>query len=186
MQVIPAVAPDSASTPDAESVPSAADQYSQGMAIALRKLNAQARTRYEISKVLTEKGIDEGLSGCILDRLTDLGYLNDSEFAREWVRSRVRSKGLALSVLGRELSSKGVDPEIIEETLLTINPADSDLRARELAEKKYRALSGVPDSVAIRRISSLLQRKGYSVGQSWAISRSVVGAEDNVEGLAAE
>ncbi len=182
----PAVSPESASTPDAESVPSAADSYSQGMAIALRKLNAHARTRYEISKVLTEKGIDQGLSGSILDRLTELGYLNDSEFAREWVRSRVRSRGLALSVLRRELNAKGVGAEIVEEALLTINPADSDLRARELAEKKYRALSGVSDSVAIRRISTLLQRKGYSVGQSWAISRSVVGVVDNGEVLTAE
>ncbi len=181
MQLTPTVTPDSASSPDAESGPSAADQYSQGLAIALRKLNAHARTRHEISKVLIDKGIDEGLSGSIIDRLTELGYLNDIEFANEWVRSRVRSRGLALSVLRRELNSKGVDAEIIENALLTIDPADSDRRARELAEKKYRTLSGATDAVAMRRISALLQRKGYSAGQSWSISRSVVGGSDDFD-----
>lgn len=149
--------------------------YSFGLTIALRKLNSAARTRAEISSVLSAKGLDAEVTQSILDRLTDLGYLNDAEFAQAWVRSRVKSRGLAPSVLRRELLSKGVDLDIVDSALSTIDATDTDQRARELALKKYRALSGVANAVAMRRISSLLLRKGYSANASWNIAREVVG-----------
>lgn len=175
MTVINPLSPDSASSLDVESGASGGDSYSHGMAIALRKLNAHARTRHEISRVLSDKGVEESVSLLVLDRLTELGYIDDSEFAQAWVRSRIKSRGLAPSVLRRELQTKGVDPELIEAALSTTNPLDTSQRARELAEKKYRSLSGVSESIAMRRISALLQRKGYSFAESLSIARSVVG-----------
>ena len=169
------MAVDSASLSGAESTRPESDPYTMGMGIALRKLNAHARTHHEISVVLSDHGINEDTSILILTRLTDLGYLNDAEFAHAWVRSRMKSRGLAPSVLRRELSTKGVDPEHIDSALADIDPTDTLHRARELAEKKNRSLSGVPEAVAARRISSLLQRKGYSAGVSWVIARDVVG-----------
>ena len=178
MTVINPLSPDSASSLDVESGASGGEAYSHAMTIALRKLNAHARTRHEISRVLSDKGVDEGVSLLVLDRLTELGYIDDSEFAQAWVRSRIKSRGLAPSVLRRELQTKGVDPELIEAALSATNPVDTNQRARELAEKKFRSLSGVAEPVAMRRISALLQRKGYSFSESLAISRSVVGGHD--------
>ncbi len=166
---------DSASALGAESDCAEVDSYAIGLGIALRKLNAHARTHYEISLVLSGKGIDAVTSSQILDRLIDLGYINDLDFAHAWVRSRVKSRGLAPSVLRRELASKGVEPEYIDAALREIDPEDSAHRARELAEKKFRALSSESKSVAVRRISNLLLRKGYSSAVSWGIARDVVG-----------
>jgi regulatory protein len=174
----PSKTSDSASTLGAESVFIETDPYSQGMSIALRKLNAHPRTRHEISVVLAGKGFDDNVSSRILDRLTELGYINDQEFAHSWVRSRFKSKGLAPAVLRRELIVKGVDPEYIDSAFAGIEQADTVSRARELAEKKLRSLSGVSESVAVRRISSLLQRKGYPSGVAYAVAREVVGHND--------
>jgi regulatory protein len=108
-----------------------------------------------------------------------MGYINDADFANNWVRSRTRSRGLAPSVLRRELTLKGVDRDLIDAAVEEIDPKDSDRRARELAEKKMRSLLGVSTQVAIRRIASQLQRKGYPPGMSLVIARDVAGSSDD-------
>ena len=162
---------------DAEPLPSLDELHSRGTAIVLRKLNANQRTRFELARCLSEKDIPRDVAESILDRVTELGYINDSEFAIEWVRTRIRTRGSAPSVLRRELMAKGVGPDLIDEALADIDPLDMRDRAQQLAEKKYRNMSGLPGTVALRRIASLLQRKGYSASESWTIAREVVGGD---------
>jgi len=151
--------------------------YSRALEVTLRRLNASQRTRYELERTLEDKGIPESIAESVLDRVAEMGYINDSEFAQLWVRSRFRARGLAPSVLRRELMTKGVDREIIELALAEIDPAESLNRARELAAKKLRGLSRLDSGTAIRRITSQLLRKGYSSAVSLAVAREVVATD---------
>jgi regulatory protein len=171
------VSVDSASQGEIESTETSDEMHSRAMAIALRRLNAQQRTRSELAKTLREKGIPSPVSESVLERLSEMGYVNDAEFAQLWVRSRFRSRGLAPSVLRRELIAKGVDRETIEDALADINAAESLIRAREVALKKLRGLSRVDAATAVRRISAQLMRKGYSASDSVSVAKEVVGAD---------
>lgn len=151
------------------------------MEIIFRKLNAQPRTRFELDRFLREKCITDSVRHEALDRVTEMGYIDDREFARAWVQSRIRSRGLAPMVLQRELVSKGVSPEFIEEALAGVDPGYTRLRAYELAEKKMRSLTSVSTQVAIQRIYSLLQRKGYRSAEALEIARSVVAMRADAE-----
>lgn len=144
------------------------------MEIIFRKLNAHPRTRFELDRYLREKNISESTRFDALDRVTEMGYIDDREFARAWVHSRIRSRGLAPAVLQRELASKGVSPEFIEEALAGVDPEHTRTRAYELAEKKMRSLTSVSPQIAVQRIYSLLQRKGYRSAEALEIARSVV------------
>lgn len=130
---------------------------------------------------MREKGISEVVRHDALDRVTEMGYIDDREFAHAWVHSRIRSRGLAPTVLRRELISKGVSPEFIEEALAEVDPEHMQSRAYELAEKKMRLLASVSSQVAVQRIVSLLQRKGYRTAEALEIARRVVGvhSEEN-------
>ena len=145
----------------------------------LRRLNSAPRTRHELAQSCREKSFPLEIYEPVLDRVEEMGYINDADFANNWVRSRTRSRGLAPSVLRRELTLKGVDRDLIDAAVAEIDPEDSDRRARELAEKKLRSLMGVSTQVAIRRIASQLQRKGYSPGMSLVIARDVAGSSDD-------
>ena len=168
---------ESASHGEEGSVETSEDLYSRALAIALRRLNAQQRTRSELEQTLKDKGIPPSVSDSVLDRLTDMGYINDCEYAQLWVKSRFRSRGLAPSVLRRELIAKGVDRDVIEAALAEIDPADSLERAREIAHKKLRGVSALAPAIAVRRISAQLMRKGYSSTDSVAIAREVVAGQ---------
>ncbi|MGB4732982.1 MAG: regulatory protein RecX, partial [Candidatus Nanopelagicales bacterium] len=97
--------------------------------------------------------------------------------ALDWVRSRHRSRGLAPGVLTRELINKDIDSELIDVAVKQISDQDTRDRAYQLAAKKYRSVHELEGKVAIRRIASLLQRKGYAPAVCWQIAMETVGAE---------
>jgi len=154
---------------------------SEIMSVVMRRLNAAPRSRGELSKYLLVKDFDPTLIEKVLDRVTSMGYIDDVAYAQEWVRSRHRSRGLAPSVLKRELIAKDIDIEIIETALGQLTSDATHERAYELAAKKYRGLTSVDHVVAVRRIASLLQRKGYPPGVCFQVAKETVGAEIEID-----
>jgi regulatory protein len=136
-------------------------EESKIMSVVMRRLNAAPRSRWELRTYLIGKDFALDPIESVLDRVESMGYIDDAQYALDWVRSRHRSRGLAPSVLTRELVSKGIDRD----------------RAYQLAAKKYRSLHELDGKVATRRIASLLQRKGYAPGACWQIAMETVGAD---------
>lgn len=155
---------------------------SEIMSVVMRRLNAAPRSRGELSKYLIDKDFDLTLIERVLDRVSSMGYIDDVAYANEWVRSRHRSRGLAPSVLKRELISKDVDLEVIEVALEQLTSDETRVRAYELAAKKYRSLMSVDHATAVRRIASLLQRKGYPPSMCFEIAKETVGAQLDADG----
>ena len=152
------------------------------MSVVMRRLNAAPRSRGELRTYLQGKDFALDPIESVLDRLESMGYIDDAQYALDWVRSRHRSRGLAPSVLARELTSKEIDSELIDVAVKQISDQDTQDRAYQLAAKKYRTLHELEGKVAIRRIASLLQRKGYAPGVCWQIAMETVGADLEVVG----
>ena len=152
------------------------------MSVVMRRLNATARSRGELRIYLLGKDFELDQIESVLDRVESMGYIDDAQYALDWVRSRHRSRGLAPSVLARELTSKEIDSELIDVAVKQISDQDTQDRAYQLAAKKYRSLHELEGKVAIRRIASLLQRKGYAPGVCWQIAMETVGADLEVVG----
>ena len=131
-------------------------------AILLRRLEDQPRSRAELAESLAKKNVPAEVTAALLDRFEEVGLINDAEFARQWVQSRQRTRGLAPRVLAMELRRKGVDDEIISEVLGELDPADAREAAQRLVQKKLRSMASLDDTTRIRRLTSMLARKGYS------------------------
>src|ERR1700754_768720 len=83
----------------------------QARALCLRLLTARARTRAELEGQLAKRGYPDEVSGRVLDRLTEVGLVDDADFAEQWVRSRRLNAGKGKRALAAELRTKGVDNE---------------------------------------------------------------------------
>ena len=147
------------------------------MSVVMRRLNAAPRSRGELRSYLLGKDFGLNQIDAALDRVESMGYIDDAQYALDWVRSRHRSRGLAPSVLTRELIRKDIDSELIEVALRQISDQDTQDRAYQLAAKKYRSLHELEGKVAVRRIANLLQRKGYAPGVCWQVAMETVGAD---------
>ena len=72
-----------------------ADPEGVGRTILLDSLTGQARTRKELADKLARREVPDEVATELLDRFTDVGLIDDTAYARQWVESRHRSRGLA-------------------------------------------------------------------------------------------
>jgi regulatory protein len=137
-------------------------------ALCLRLLTARARTRAELASQLAKRGYPDDLSARVLDRLTDVGLLDDAGFAEQWVHSRRANAGKGKRALAAELHTKGVDNDVITSVLGGINPAAERARAEQLVRSKLRRenLGDDADARVTRRLVAMLARRGF--GQTMA------------------
>jgi regulatory protein len=157
--------------------------------ILLDQLTGQPRSRSELARSLAKKRVPEPLAARLLDRFEEVGLVDDAAFAREWVRSRQSSRGLARRVLAQELRRKGVDDQTARDALDEVDPQDEVESARRLVHRKLRGMASLDRDVVIRRLTGMLARKGYSASLAFRVVREaveVVGHEvddlDPVEG----
>ncbi|MGE2713538.1 recombination regulator RecX [Mycolicibacterium litorale] len=143
----------------------------QAHAYCLRLLTARARTRAELEGRLTQRGYTEPVAQRVLDRLTEVGLVDDEDFAEQWVRSRHLYAGKGKRALADELRRKGVDAEVITTTLADIDAGAERDRAEQLVRDRLRRerLDDEPgsDLKVKRRLAGMLARRGYS--QSMAL-----------------
>jgi regulatory protein len=158
--------------PPSTSESSQADSASrdeQARALCLRLLTARARTRAELAAQLIKRGYPDDVSARVLDRLTDVGLVDDEDFAEQWVRSRRVNAGKGRRALASELRTKGIDDEVIAAALEDIDSDAERSRAEQLVADKLRRerLTDDTDDVKVaRRLVGMLARRGY--GQSMA------------------
>ena len=119
------------------------------------------------------------VDGCV-DRLTDLGILDDEAFARTWVESRDRARPRGERALRSELTRKGIDRGLADAILVEREDATPDAdaaAARRVLERHARAFARVADPRARRqRAYALLIRSGFDPELAGRFAASVTGS----------
>lgn len=136
-------------------------------ALVDRALNAMARgrrTRRELELRLRRHEPDPRLIAEALDRLEASGVLSDAEVARAEAASRLR-RGEAPARVRQMLRRKGVDHRRTEDAIseAVVEDGFDELGAcRTQAEKRWRSLAALDPTVARRRLTAYLMRRGFS------------------------
>lgn len=149
--------------------------------IALDRLAERDRSRKELSDALARRRVPSDVIESLLDKLVVSGLQDDEKFARAWVESRQRSRGLAKSALVRELRQKGIDDGTIETVL---SDWDVDLErqnAHRLVQRRLPSLARLKPEVQRRRLVGFLQRKGYPASVAFDVVKQELAAADDFE-----
>ena len=141
---------------------------------SLRQLTAAPRSRAQLEQVLRRKDCPDDVAAAVLDRMEEVGLVDDTAYAGMLVRSQQAGRGLARRALAQELRRKGVDDETAQAALDEVDPHDEEDRARALVAKKMRSISGLTPLVQTRRLAGMLARKGYPSDVSMRIVREAV------------
>ncbi|NUP59853.1 MAG: regulatory protein RecX [Pseudarthrobacter sp.] len=158
------------------------DPVSVAQSIVYRQLTASAKSRLQLARKLAERNIPEDVAEAVLDRFEEARLINDAEFADMWVRSRAQSRKLAKGALRRELAEKGIDQDTASAALEQLTDADEETAARTLVQRKLRPGTDLADHAgrekAVRRLASMLARKGYQPSQAFRIVNEVLDSHD--------
>lgn len=139
------------------------ENLSKAKEFALKLLSFRPRSRKELKDRLKKKGFEQEAIEQALERLEELNLIDDQKFASMWVEEKLRYRPTGRRILEQELYLKGIDKDIISETL---DKVYSDIDEKELAlkllEKKKKQYAKLDEDVAKRRINNLLLRRGFS------------------------
>ena len=144
------------------SVDQEADPYSIANTIALNALVARAKSKGELLAHLKKRGVEDEVAQATIFRLQEKGLIDDAEFAKAWTQSRHTAKKLSKRIIASELRTRGVDQQSIDEALDEIDDEAEYRTAFSLAMRKYSTMSRLEPEIQVRRVQSLLQRKGFS------------------------
>lgn len=140
---------------------SPAQQSAAARAICLRLLTVAPRPRAGLAQALRRKEIPDDIAEAVLDRLTQVGLIDDVAYAHSFVRTKHRDRALGRSALRTELRRLGVDEESVADAVETVDPGAERARAQELISKRLDAAMGAGSVAARRRLLGLLGRRGY-------------------------
>jgi regulatory protein len=155
----------------------AADPESVARTILLTKLTASAKSRRELADALAAKDVPDDVATTVLDRFEQVGLVDDAAFADTWVRSRQASRGLSRRALSHELRRKGVDDEVIAESLEQVDAETERDAAMALVTRKLRSTRGLDQVRRTRRLVGMLARKGYGPGLAAGVVREALAAD---------
>jgi Uncharacterized protein conserved in bacteria len=97
---------------------------------ALRLLAVRPRTRRELESRLRHAGFEDAEVSSELDRLEEVGLLDDGAFARELADHHLKVRGSGRRAVAGALASKGVSRETIDATLAGIEDDETCGRSR--------------------------------------------------------
>ncbi len=134
----------------------------KAQAAALRLLKARDRTRAVLRHRLLDKGHEPAVVDAVLDRLEEVGLLDERASAERAVARELRKGSAAPRLLHQKLFSEGVSKEIASEV---IEAALRDVDPEEAAEAEARAWirkhPGLDRETAARRLMGRLARRGF-------------------------
>jgi regulatory protein len=160
-----------------------ADPASVARAICLRLLTAAPRTRVQLAQALARRRVPAGTAETVLDRLEEVGLVDDAAYAEAWVRTRSVGRGLAGAALVRELRTRGVDPAVVSAAVEQLGPDQEAATALALVQRRLPTMRRLPYPVRVRRLVAMLARKGYPEGLAHRVVRDALRADPCVAGL---
>jgi len=157
-----------------------ADPVSVARNIVLRQLTMAPRSRAQLAQKLADRGTPTEVADQVLDRMEQVGLVDDEAFAEGWVRSRQATRGLSRRALAHELRSKGIDDDLARATLDKVDDDTEVELARGLVAKRLPSVRGLPPEKQVNRLVGMLARKGYSSGLAFRVVRDALSEVDTL------
>ena len=130
---------------------------------AVKFLGASKKPEKAVRDKLTESGFDMDVCEKVIDELKKYGYVDDYDYALNYINDRVRLNPRSACAIRTELRQKGIKDSVITEA---IEEADIDEISgiKRLIEKKTGGDLDM-DKKEKKRLIDFLMRRGYSYGR---------------------
>lgn len=135
---------------------------------ALYFISATRKTQEQVRKHLREKGYLPAVIEYVLEKLNGYDFLNDAEYAKDYVGQTASKKGARL--IKMQLKAKGLEEEDIDGAMATIETGTQEDAAKSILQKYMRNKTADRESLA--KAFKYLLSKGFE----YEIARSALTA----------
>ena len=134
---------------------------------AVNYISYRPRSSREVLDHLTRKKFSKELAESTVHHFESVSLINNLEFARMFVRDKLRRKPTGKSLLQRQLAAKGIPSSMIDQVLReNISEEDQRNAAKELASRRLRltkrSMAALDPLKQRQRLTGYLLRHGFS------------------------
>ncbi len=137
------------------------DEKNRAISLAIRFLARRLRTEKEVKQKLLKEGIEEETIAVVINRLIEMGYLNDDFYAEAFTNTTKGISKKGPKIVTRELQKKGVQLETIKEALDDYSQEEQVSNALEIAQKYINRQQSVSEKIAKQKAQVFLMQKGF-------------------------
>ena len=130
---------------------------------ALKLIGYRSRCEAEVKRKMNEKGYSGEMIDDTVTYLMDNGFLNDEDFVRLYIESKLDINKYGLNRIEYNLRGMGISKDVIRKCMAEFSEdVDEYALALPLAKKKLASLKKDDKEAKYRKLSGFLGRKGYS------------------------
>jgi regulatory protein len=131
---------------------------------ALNLLAASPRSARDLKRRLVLKGEPPEYADLAIEKLINLGLLNDADYARQLTRSKMSGPGHSRRRMQQELFKRGVNRDVADEAIADVmsdESIDTGAIIERIARRKAQSLAKSDPASRKRRLYDFLARRGY-------------------------
>lgn len=138
------------------------DEVKKAYHQSLQYLSYRMRSKKEIDNYLHKKGYSQETIKKVIKKLSSYDFVNDAMFAEMFVQAKIQTSMKGPALLKQQLSQKGIDQHIIDETLDQFSFEEQVKNAVKIIEKKLPSLKKYSTKQKQNKLAQYLLSKGYS------------------------
>jgi regulatory protein len=123
-------------------------------------IGRRERTVAELSQWLAARGFDRDVAAGAVERLTELGELDDERFAHRYAEDKRELRGWGTERIREALAHRGVESAVIEAAVAAQGDEDEVERATGLLADRDASVETEPERA---RALAFLARRGYEL-----------------------
>ena len=151
-----------------------ADCYEAGLCV----LDQAACTTGDMKRKLMRKGFVEAAAEAAVEKLIEVGFLDDLRYAERMAQSQLK-KPVGAYAVKRKLRAKYLSEEAVEAAMEGFDEEQQSATCRTAAEKLYRKYASLPPREGRAKLSQALARRGFSWDAiSAAVEETISGWDD--------
>lgn len=125
-------------------------------------MSFRSRSEKEVFDHLIKKEDAKEIIIQVITKLKEQRFIDDIEFAKQWVESRMRFRPRSQKMLAFELKQKGISKEIIEQIFnFQFSIFNEKEQVQKLIEKKIEKYKGLPRQEIFQKLGGFLARRGF-------------------------
>ena len=150
------------------------DAAAKASDLAAHFLSYEPRTIFEVLQYLKKHEISDEAANSAVNQLNELGYLDDRQYAKLFIKSGLRVGSDGPKSLLRKLTQKGVDPEISQTELDEVMDEDWI----EVGQRVIKSMIHQAGKLAQRELKRKMKTKLLMHGFDGGISSEIIAALD--------
>jgi regulatory protein len=135
------------------------DLLSEAKNAALIYLAKRMLTGKELKDKLKNKGFSGGICDEAVRYFTEIGYINDFDYALRYATDAIKIKHYGTLKIIRDLRQKGIDTDIINNCISSLG--DENLQSLRLIAEKKSSMLDLSDPKQKNKLVEYLMRRGY-------------------------